>query len=128
MTYGESSNVKLRLKEARLAYDAIWTAAKALDAAETILKADMQTSLVNFTYESENISKIILNNSLKQKFCGSSVSCNYFFLANCLYTYFIVLQGFVEFDNTGSRVPYLHLQQLSEFLLIRGLYTVHNIQ
>lgn len=92
MTYGESSNVKLRLKEARLAYDAIWTAAKALDAAETILKADMQTSLVNFTYESENISKIILNNSLKQKFCGSS--------------------GFVEFDNTGSRVPYLHLQQL----------------
>ena len=58
-------------------FDAMWTAALALNRTETRLK-EKNLTLTNFTYDDKyNISGIIYEEALKTKFFGLTVSNNY---------------------------------------------------
>lgn len=61
-------------EEAAAAYDAVWTAALALNATEEELAATA-SSLANFTYNDANVTRLLHHNCLQVSFNGASVSC-----------------------------------------------------
>lgn len=61
-------------EEAAAAYDAVWTAALALNATEERL-AMTASSLANFTYNDANVTQLLHRNCLQVSFNGASVSC-----------------------------------------------------
>ena len=63
--------------ESAFMFDAMWTAAIALNRTATRLKKD-NLALMNFSYDDEHdISSIIYEEALKVKFFGLTVSCDY---------------------------------------------------
>ena len=81
-------------------FDAAWSLFLALHDTELQLKR-VNSSLEDFTYEREDISKMIYNNILKQKFIGQSV-CSYFSVI--VYKYLLLLNLFyvILYTNKSS--------------------------
>lgn len=71
MQFGSNGS---RAEEAAAAYDAVWTAALALNATEEQL-AETNSSLANFTYNDDTVAEVFYNNCLLVSFNGASVSC-----------------------------------------------------
>ena len=70
-----SSNNEVVRNDSAYIFDAIWTAALALNRTATQLK-NMNLTLKNFTYDDKyNISDMIYKEALKAKFFGLTVSC-----------------------------------------------------
>ena len=77
-------------------FDALWTAALALNRTETRLN-ERNFTLTNFTYDDEyNISDIIYEEALKVNFFGLTVSmlymCDMIYMQLCMYSYIVGLE------------------------------------
>ena len=79
-----SNNTESFVNDSAYMFDALWTAALALNRTETRLNKQNLT-LMNFTYDDEyNISNIIYEEALNVNFFGLTVSHNYFcYIATC---------------------------------------------
>ena len=74
MLKGVNNNTDPALNESAFIFDALWTAALALNKTETQLN-EMNLTLSDFTYDDKyNISDIIYEEALKVKFFGLTVS------------------------------------------------------
>ena len=74
MLKGVNTNTDPAVNESAYIFDALWTAALALNKTETQLN-EMNLTILNFTYEDKyNISDIIYREALKVSFFGLTVS------------------------------------------------------
>ena len=65
------------LRQAGFVYDAVWTAAFALDEADRRLKAgelEGRSSLLDFSYSEDGINRLIFNATMNARFKGVTVS------------------------------------------------------
>ena len=82
---GVNNNTDPAVNESAFIFDALWTAALALNKTETRLN-EINLSLSNFTYEDKyNISGIIFEEALKVKFFGLTVSHRLIYLCIAMY-------------------------------------------
>ena len=94
------------LRQAGYIYDAIWTAAFALDEAERRLKAgevEGRSSLTDFNYKEEGIGRLILEGSRNVTFMGVTVRT---ISTSSPHVYnYNFNQGPVSFNKFGDREP-----------------------